>query len=156
MPALLISSPIGDLTLIGTEVALTEIRFGACAGTEPLGETPILQQAAAELKAYFAGNLRTFSVPLAPKGTPFQQQVWMALREIPYGQTVSYSAIADRIHNPKAVRAVGMANNRNPLPIIVPCHRVIGKSGQMVGYRSGLPIKEWLLSLEQGKQGKEG
>jgi len=102
--------------------------------------------------AYFAGRLQRFELPLAARGTPFQQSVWHALCEIPYGETVSYLDIANAIGNPKAVRAVGAANSRNPLSIIVPCHRVIGRSGELTGYAGGIPIKRWLLALElEGK-----
>ncbi|MFQ2198844.1 methylated-DNA--[protein]-cysteine S-methyltransferase [Aeromonas hydrophila] len=106
---------------------------------------PFIEQFA----AYFAGRLHRFDLPLAARGTPFQQSVWRALGDIPYGETVSYLEIAQAIGNPKAVRAVGAANGRNPLSIIVPCHRVIGRSGELTGYAGGLPIKRWLLALEQ-------
>ena len=114
-----------------------------------LPSTPLLRQAAAELAAYFAGDLREFTVPLAPKGTPFQQKVWTALREIPYGETRSYKEIAAMVGNEKACRAVGMANNRNPLPIFIPCHRVVGTNGKLVGYAGGLDVKTFLLELEK-------
>ena len=114
-----------------------------------LPATPLLRQAAAELTAYFAGQLRQFPVPLAPKGTPFQQKVWAALREIPYGETRSYKEIAAMVGNEKACRAVGMANNRNPLPIFIPCHRVVGTDGKLVGYAGGLDVKTFLLELEK-------
>ena len=103
----------------------------------------------AQFNAYFAGKLQQFDLPMAAKGTPFQQAVWNALCDIPYGETVSYLEIAQAIGNPKAVRAVGAANGRNPLSIIVPCHRVIGHSGELTGYAGGIPIKRWLLALEQ-------
>ena len=102
-----------------------------------------------QFAAYFAGRLRQFDLPLAARGTPFQQSVWHALCDIPYGETVSYLEIAQAIGNRKAVRAVGAANGRNPLSIIVPCHRVIGRSGALTGYAGGIPIKRWLLALEQ-------
>ena len=102
-----------------------------------------------QFAAYFAGRLQCFDLPLAAKGTPFQQSVWHALCDIPYGETVSYLEIARAIGNPKAVRAVGAANGRNPLSIIVPCHRVIGRSGDLTGYAGGIPLKRWLLALEQ-------
>ena len=135
---------------------MTEIRFGACAGDEPLEETPVLKHAVEELTAYFAGAFQAFSIPLSPRGTAFQQAVWQALMDIPYGQTATYGEIAARIGNPKACRAVGMANNRNPLPIVIPCHRVIGGSGKLVGYGGGLPVKEWLLKLERGNTLDDG
>ncbi|MGY3924282.1 methylated-DNA--[protein]-cysteine S-methyltransferase [Aeromonas jandaei] len=99
--------------------------------------------------AYFAGRLQQFDLPLAARGTPFQQAVWRVLCDIPYGETVSYLKIAHAIGNPKSVRAVGAANGRNPLSIIVPCHRVIGRNGELTGYAGGIPIKRWLLELEQ-------
>ena len=125
------------------------------------GERPVLPQAewqrddaalapfVEQFAAYFAGRLRRFDLPLAATGTPFQQAVWQALCDIPYGETVSYLQIAEAIGNPRAVRAVGAANGRNPLSIIVPCHRVIGRSGELTGYGGGIPIKRWLLALEQ-------
>lgn len=126
-----------------------------------LGERPVMPQAdwqqddkalapyVAQFTAYFAGQLQQFDLPMAARGTPFQQTVWRALCDIPHGETVSYLEIAQAIGNPKAVRAVGAANGRNPLSIIVPCHRVIGRSGDLTGYAGGIPIKRWLLALEQ-------
>lgn len=125
------------------------------------GERPVMPQAGwqrddlalapfvEQFAAYFAGSLQQFDLPLAARGTPFQQAVWHALGDIPYGETVSYLEIAQAIGNPKSVRAVGAANGRNPLSIIVPCHRVIGRSGELTGYAGGIPIKRWLLELEQ-------
>ncbi|WP_306520805.1 methylated-DNA--[protein]-cysteine S-methyltransferase [Rheinheimera sp.] len=111
-----------------------------------------LQQAVSELQQYFAGTRSSFSVPLAATGTLFQQQVWQALQHIPYAQSCSYGAIASFIHKPKAVRAVGAANGRNPLAIVVPCHRVIGNNGSLTGYAGGLGRKVWLLQHEQQMQ----
>lgn len=110
--------------------------------------TAIMDKAFLEIKEYLEGKRKTFDVPLAPKGTAFQQKVWNALRTIPYGETRSYSEIAEMIGNPKACRAVGMANNKNPIIIMIPCHRVIGKNGSLVGYACGLEKKEYLLNLE--------
>jgi len=115
-----------------------------------LNETNLIKEAAKQLNSYFAGELRTFELPLAPEGTEFMRSVWKALCEIPYGKTFSYKDIAQNIGNPKAVRAVGNANNRNPIPIIIPCHRVIGSNGKLVGYGGGLEIKKYLLDLEKG------
>ena len=137
-----LDTPVGPVTVTATEWAVTAVRFGAAgpavgqAGDLP----PVLRQAVEER--------REFTLPLAPAGTPFQQQVWAALREIPYGATCSYGRIAGRIGRPKACRAVGMANNRNPIAIVVPCHRVVGASGALVGYAAGLEVKEKLLALE--------
>ncbi len=145
-----LDTPVGPVTVTATERAVTAVRFGAAgpavgqAGDLP----PVLRQAVEELREYFAGERREFTLPLAPAGTPFQQQVWTALREIPYGTTCSYGRIAERIGRPKACRAVGMANNRNPIAIVVPCHRVVGASGALVGYAAGLEVKEKLLALE--------
>ena len=111
-------------------------------------ETPLIKKAAAQLDAYLAGKIKDFDLPLAPKGTPFQVAVWRALLKIPYGKTCSYGDIARAINNPKAVRAVGGANNRNPIFIIIPCHRVIGADGSLTGYGGGLPMKKRLLELE--------
>jgi len=113
-----------------------------------MGQTPVLQKAAEELEEYFVGKRKTFDLPLAPKGTEFQQKVWKALCTIPYGQTRSYKDIAIQVGNERACRAVGMANNRNPIMIMIPCHRVIGANGKLVGYGGGLDVKEKLLSLE--------
>jgi O-6-methylguanine DNA methyltransferase len=110
----------------------------------------VLDAAARQLTAYFAGDLRAFDLPLAPSGTPFQQRVWRALLEIPFGRTQSYSELAALIGAPGAARAVGLANGRNPLAIIVPCHRVIGAGGGLVGYGGGLERKRWLLDFEAG------
>ncbi len=112
-------------------------------------ETALIHEAFLQLNAYFTGHLKTFSLPLAPEGTAFMQQVWQALQTIPYGTTASYKDIALAIGNVKAVRAVGLANYKNPIPIFIPCHRVIGSNGKLTGYSSGLIIKKFLLSLEQ-------
>ena len=145
MHTITVASPVGPLTLAESDGALVRITFrddGAC------DCTPLLTEAARQLEEYFAGSRRDFDLPLAPAGTPFQQEVWLALRKIPYGQTHSYKDIACAIGRPKACRAVGMANNRNPLPIVIPCHRVVGVSGALTGYAGGLEIKDALLRLE--------
>ncbi len=111
-------------------------------------ETPLIKRAATQLTEYFEGKRTEFDLPLAPKGTRFQVAVWKALQSIPAGETRSYKEIAAMIGNPQACRAVGMANNRNPIAIIIPCHRVIGQDGSLTGYAGGLPAKEYLLSLE--------
>jgi len=108
-----------------------------------------MQKTTRQLRAYFAGELEEFDLPLAPEGTPFQQKVWSELCNIPYGETISYGELARRIGNPNASRAVGLANGSNPIPIIIPCHRVIGSNGKLTGYGGGLPIKEKLLALEK-------
>ena len=112
-------------------------------------ETPLIKEAYRQLNEYLQGNRKTFHLPLRMKGTDFQVTVWKALFDIPYGETRSYKQIAEAIGNPKAVRAVGMANNRNPLLVVVPCHRVIGANGKLVGYAAGIEKKEFLLKLEK-------
>jgi methylated-DNA-[protein]-cysteine S-methyltransferase len=110
--------------------------------------TPLMREALRQFRFYFAGDLRTFDLPLDMEGTDFQKRVWNQLRNIPYGETCSYRQLAERIGAPSAVRAVGAANGRNPIPIIVPCHRVIGASGKLVGFGGGLEWKRMLLNLE--------
>ena len=144
-----VQSPVGPLTLEGTETALLALRFGALGQG---GAAPVLELAARQLAEYFAGERRVFTVPLSPAGTPFQKRVWEALPSIPYGETSTYGAVAQRIGNPNACRAVGMANNRNPLPIIIPCHRVVGRDGSLTGYAGGLDRKQFLLDLERGER----
>jgi methylated-DNA-[protein]-cysteine S-methyltransferase len=112
-------------------------------------ETPLLKSAAAQLQSYLQGDLSAFSLPLAPVGTPFMLQVWACLCKIPYGQTTSYQEIANRIGSPRAARAVGLANHRNPIPIFIPCHRVVGANGALTGYRGGLELKQRLLAIEK-------
>lgn len=114
-----------------------------------VGESGVLKEAHRQLSAYLAGELKEFSLPLAPRGTDFQHKVWEALRRIPYGETASYKDIAEEVGRPRAFRAVGMANNHNPIPIIIPCHRVIGSDGSLVGYGGGLDLKQRLLNLEK-------
>ncbi len=114
-----------------------------------IAETALLMDAFAQLQAYLAGELQQFYLPLAPEGTEFMRQVWKALCAVPYGRTASYKDIAVAVQNPNAVRAVGMANHRNPLPIFIPCHRIIGSTGKLVGYGGGLQIKQHLLDLEK-------
>lgn len=146
-------SPLGTLTIQASDDGILGAWFEQqTTQPENLGiedeQHPILRQAISEYKAYFTGELTEFSVPLAAEGTAFQQQVWRALTEIPYGKTFCYQDLADNIANPKAVRAVGMANGKNPISIIVPCHRVIGKNGALTGYAGGVGIKAALLKLE--------
>lgn len=119
------------------------------------GTDDLLVEAREQLTAYFAGRRRTFELPLAPNGTDFQRRVWSALRKIPFGTTISYADLARRVSSVAAVRAVGAANGRNPIPIIVPCHRVIGSDGSLTGFGGGLPRKQWLLRHE-GAQGEFG
>ena len=141
------TSPVGPLTLQSHGEAVCAVLFGR-RGEPAEADTAVLRQCEEELTAYFAGKLRTFTVPLGPVGTPFQLSVWEALRQIPYGETRTYGEIAAAIGNPRACRAVGMANNRNPISILIPCHRVIGSGGALVGYGGGLEVKKFLLKLE--------
>ena len=149
-----LETPIGPLTVTATKKAVTAIRFGTevpegsarCTAAEA---TPLLREAAEEIGEYFAGSRRKFTLPLAPEGSPFQQKVWEALRTIPYGETRTYKQIAIQIGHNQSFRAVGMANNRNPIVIVVPCHRVIGYDGKLTGYAGGLDVKEQLLALEK-------
>lgn len=149
-----IPSPVGPLLLATSDAGLRLIEFPSPKYPEPIGPDwqpgnhPILHDTHQQLDAYFAGTLRTFSLPLAPGGTPFQAEVWHRLATIPYGHTVSYGELAQQLGRPRAVRAVGAANGRNPLPIVLPCHRVIGADGSLTGFGGGLPIKRYLLALE--------
>ena len=146
-------SPLGRLSIGSDGTAVTALRFGAAGGPEEAH--PLLERCIRELEEYFQGERRNFTLPLAPGGTPFQQTVWSALLTIPYGEVRSYGQIAAQIGNPKAARAVGMANHNNPIPILIPCHRVIGAGGTLVGYAGGLEIKRQLLALEGiGPDGK--
>ncbi len=142
-----IHSPCGVVEVIASEKGITAIRFTE---SDDIAETPsaLTSQACAQLQEYFAGKRTTFDLPLAAAGTTFQQQVWQALLNIPYGKTCSYGDIARAIGNPKGVRAVGLANGKNPLAIVVPCHRVIGANGKLTGYAGGLNRKQQLLALE--------
>ena len=144
---MVVHSPLGPLTLTASETALTGIAFGGGPDGADVS-SPVLEQAARELSEYFAGKRQEFTVPLAPEGTAFQRSVWEELRKVPYGETASYKDIAVRLGKPGAAIAVGQANSKNPIPIIIPCHRVIGTSGRMVGYTGGLHIKKALLAIE--------
>lgn len=147
MPEFTMFSPIGYLTVTEQDGAITSITFGGTAETVPA--TALLREAKRQLDEYFSGSRRAFDLPLAPQGTAFQRRVWTALAAIPYGETRTYAQIAAAIGSPKACRAVGMANHCNPLPIVIPCHRVIGSGGQLTGYAGGLDTKRYLLTLEQ-------
>ena len=148
-----IDSPIGPLMLAADDAGLRHIEFRdnrhpANRADWHGGDSEILQASEAQLAEYFAGTRTSFDLPLAPQGTAFQLQVWHELARIPFGATISYAQLAQRIGKPEAVRAVGAANGRNPLPIVLPCHRVIGADGALVGFGGGLPVKEFLLRLE--------
>jgi methylated-DNA-[protein]-cysteine S-methyltransferase len=144
----IINSPIGPLTLTERDGALVRLSFGAHGPCDP--PTPLLRRATGQLNEYFAGTRRDFDLPLAPSGTEFQRACWHALTEIPYGETRSYGEQAMRIGRPDRARAVGAANGANPIAVIVPCHRVIGADGSLVGFGGGLETKRRLLDLEAG------
>ncbi len=150
-------SPVGDLLMIHDGQALCGLHFQY--GRHPLEiddtwekQPRVFASVMEQLEKYFAGRLQKFTIPLSLIGTPFQRSVWCALQSIPYGKTASYGSIAKKVGNPKASRAVGAANGQNPVSIIVPCHRVIGANGKLVGYGGGLPIKTALLELEKSMQ----
>jgi methylated-DNA-[protein]-cysteine S-methyltransferase len=152
-----VDSPVGRLLLLSDEKTLTGLYMDV-PGHEPAGraawrerpEAGPLRAAAEQLSDYFTGTRRRFDLPLGMPGTPFQRRVWQELSEIPFGETLSYGRLATRIGKPGAARAVGLANNRNPISIIVPCHRVIGADGSLTGYGGGLDRKRWLLAHEAG------
>jgi methylated-DNA-[protein]-cysteine S-methyltransferase len=150
-----VSTPIGELLLTANAFGLTGIHFEkrwpTDAETATLLDAPddtILREARTQLDEYFVGGRRAFSLPLSLGGTSFQQQVWEMLQQVQFGETTSYRSIAERIGNPRAVRAVGAANRQNPVPIVVPCHRIIGATGSLVGFGGGLACKRWLLEHE--------
>jgi methylated-DNA-[protein]-cysteine S-methyltransferase len=144
----IIDSPIGPLRLDADGGGMTSVWMGAEGSAEDKPEDPVLRRARDQLEAYFAGDLTEFDLPLAPVGTAFQHAVWDLLLKIPFGTTTSYGALAHKLGKPGAMRAVGLANGRNPLAIIVPCHRVIGADGSLTGYGGGLERKRWLLEHE--------
>ncbi len=148
-----LDTPVGRLLLALDGQGLRHIDFETGRRPTPIGVdwergAGALHEARTQLKAYFAGRLTQFDLPLAPHGTDFQQQVWLELLRIPYAATMSYGEIARRLGDPTASRAVGAANGRNPLPIVVPCHRVVGADGSLTGYAGGLQRKRWLLDHE--------
>lgn len=148
-------SPIGRMLLVGTQGVLEELYFPNSTEKkqvppEWIEDKAVFEEALRQLNEYFAGERQEFSLQLAPAGTPFQQQVWQELRKIPFGETACYQTIAERLGKPRACRAVGMANGKNPLPIIIPCHRIIGKNGKLTGFGGGLAVKQQLLDLERG------
>lgn len=146
-------SPVGVLTLVASDHGLQGVWWPDDARRPQLddadGEHPVLRQAVRELDEYFAGRRTRFDVPLNPHGTAFQQAAWNVLREIPYGQTITYGEQARRLGDPRKARAAGAANGRNPISIIVPCHRVVGSRGTMTGFAGGVSTKQWLLDFER-------
>lgn len=152
-----IDSPVGQLQLVAHDQALVAVKWDnedpkrlRLASMLEQSDHPMLLKVEQQLAEYFCGERQLFDLPLDLAGTEFQQQVWQALQSIPYAETRSYKDIAEQIGNPKAVRAVGAANGKNPISIVVPCHRVIGASGQLVGFAGGLDYKQYLLAHEQG------
>lgn len=155
MNRIVFDTPVGPLGLEEEGGALRRLYLPG-QPAERLGEeTPVLARGRAELLEYFRGERRAFTVPLEPRGTPFQRRVWDALAAVPWGETVTYGALARQIGSPGAVRAVGQANHRNPLPILLPCHRVVGADGSLTGYAGGLELKRFLLDLEGAEYGKK-
>jgi methylated-DNA-[protein]-cysteine S-methyltransferase len=151
-----IDSPVGPLLLTSDGTSLTRLLFAA--DPDPSWSTdpcPVLDEAVRQLGEYFVGERRDFDLPLDPVGTPFQLTVWAALRDIPYAETINYGQLAGRVGNPHASRAVGLANGRNPISIVVPCHRVIGANGSLTGYGGGLDRKRTLLELERRTAGDQ-
>ena len=149
-----IDTPIGPLLLVADDDGLIEVHFEKALSLERgrrevAGEGPIIRKTKRQLNEYFAGKRKTFDLPLSLKGTPFQIECWNALQQIPYGATSTYGEIARTIGRPAAVRAVGAANGANPIPIIVPCHRVIGSNGSLTGFGGGIDVKRWLLDFER-------
>lgn len=144
-------TPLGDLLLVAVDGALTKAHFAPYDEPEssPTPDEPVLVEAARQLAEHFAGERTDFDLPLAPPGTPFQQRVWGELRRIPYGVTTTYGELAERLGDPRCVRAVGLANGRNPIAVVVPCHRVIGSDGKLRGYAGGIERKQRLLALER-------
>lgn len=154
----IIDTPLGQMTLVGDEHALIHIDLPEAKRPLPIAaewrrDAKRFSEERRQFDRYFDGTSKTFDLPLAPRGTPFQQEVWRALCGIGYGETISYGELASRIGRPKASRAVGLANGANPLSIIVPCHRVIGANGSLTGYGGGMDAKKWLLDHEQGRRG---
>lgn len=148
--------PPGRLTIVADDFAIKEIHFGAIELACPFRPSLLTNRAATELQEYFAGKRFAFDVPIDPAGSDFQRAVWNALLEIPYGEVRTYSQIASDVGKPKGYRAVGMACNKNPIPIIIPCHRVLGANGALTGYAGGLNVKQYLLKLETGSKKDRG
>lgn len=149
----LLDTPCGALCIAGTTQGLTRVEFQD--GERPVRPQPdwredqgVLDEAREQLRAYFEGRRQRFTLPVAPEGTPFQQRVWQELQEIPWGTTTTYREIAERLGQPAAVRAVGHANGRNPIAIVIPCHRVVGANGRLTGYAGGIAVKRRLLRHE--------
>jgi methylated-DNA-[protein]-cysteine S-methyltransferase len=150
-----LETPVGPLRLVASEVGLRSVSFrGEAPDPDAVdGDSHLLDEAARQLGEYFAGTRTAFTIPLDLRGTPFQLDAWRHLAEIPYGETVSYAEQARRVGRPRAVRAIGAANGSNPVPIVLPCHRVIGSDGSLTGFGGGLQVKRALLDHEAGVRG---
>ena len=146
-----IQTPVGLLEISADDSFINAVHFCDERSKEET-PSPLTNLCAKELKEFFAGKRKEFSVPLQPAGTAFQIQVWNELQKIPFGKTISYMELARRLGDEKKIRAAGTANGRNPIPVIIPCHRVIGSDGSLVGYGGGLPKKKWLIEFESGKK----
>ena len=149
--AYIYQTPIGEIGFVENGTAITNVYFNKETAPQDtsIEETALLKEAGRQLQDYLAGKRKSFDLPLAPDGTEFQQRVWQALQQIPCGETRSYGDLAKSIGQPKAARAVGLANNRNPILIFIPCHRVVGANGKLIGYAGGLEAKQYLLNLER-------
>jgi methylated-DNA-[protein]-cysteine S-methyltransferase len=158
MPYTIYDSPVGQLTLVASDAGLQAVWWPADARSpvtrESDDEHPVLRVTAGQLDEYFSGGRREFDLPLDPTGTPFQQKVWEVLRGIPYGQTITYGEQARLLGDARKARAVGAANGRNPISIIVPCHRVVGSTGALTGFAGGVETKRWLLDFERAQAGE--
>ncbi len=155
LSTIFIDSPVGRLQLVADADSLYQIRFADTsappAGTVPApADHPLLNAAADQLSEYFNGTRKTFTLPLCPRGTPFQLSVWELMQRIPFGRTMTYGRLAAALGNPNSARAVGGAANKNPLPLVIPCHRVVGARGRLTGFAAGLTVKRFLLDLEAG------
>lgn len=148
-----LDSPLGPVLITADEVAIHAVSIRDSRQTIEDSETPLIRQCKQQLQEYFDGKRKVFDLPLAPEGTPFQQKVWQQLTTIPYGQTITYMQLAKALGDPKCIRAAGTANGKNKLWIIVPCHRVVGTDGKLVGYAGGLHRKKWLLDHESRMSG---
>jgi len=149
-----LKTPVGKLLIAGDKESVRHIRFERDNAPEPgweKGTTPPIRDALSQLNGYFERRRRSFDLPLAPEGTPFQRRVWAELQQIPFGATVSYGELARRVGEPTASRAVGAANGANPIPIVIPCHRVVGADGKLTGFGGGIEVKARLLELEAGQ-----
>ena len=144
-----LESPLGGLAVIASDEAILAIEFDALPEPDDARGHPLLERARTQLEEYFAGRRTTFDLPLAPDGSDWQRCVWRALQTIPFAETTSYAEIAERVDRPKSARAVGAANSKNPIAIVIPCHRVIGADGSLTGYAGGMDKKRWLLTHER-------